>query len=423
MNILMLGWEYPPHITGGLGVASQGIAEALAKQAEVTFLLPKKHKEQVSQKVTLIDLAELSKKPSIWNKKIKKTEIMEETSIGQTLVPYLPPILFTKTKSKSITTIELTPKQETALLGKIKLTGSYEEDLLGQVSKYAFLATHFAKKRKYDFLHAHDWPTFKAAISLKKSLKIPLAIHIHSTEFERNGIFAQNTTIELEKEGIVAADIIFTVSKQTKDLISSRYGIDASKIKVIPNAVDLRSSPAQPRKPKKIGFIGRFTHQKSPATFLDLARSLASKGLDFDYTMMGDGYLADELKNKANSLNLKIKFTGFLTRQKLLKKLNTLDLLVVPSNAEPFGLVTLEAIMKKIPVAAAQGSGVAEFIPSLPQVDKWNHFEYVQLIEQLMTKQAYRQTVIDNCLSEASQLSWKRSAQEILSGYTSILNH
>ncbi len=132
---------------------------------------------------------------------------------------------------------------------------------------------------------------------------------------------------------------------------------------------------------------------------------------------MGDGYLLESLKEKASSQNLNIEFTGFLSRQTVLKKLNTLDLLVVPSNAEPFGLVTLEAIMKGIPVAAALGSGVAEFVPSLPQIDKWNHFAYAQLIEKLMTDLTFREKTIHDCLKEASNLSWAKSAENILSNY------
>jgi glycogen(starch) synthase len=416
MKILMLGWEYPPKISGGLGVASQGIAEALAKQANVTFLLPKKNK-QVSKNVNLIDLEAFGENADVWYEQTKKKTTRIETTIGQILVPYLPPQLFTKKEKKEVTTIELTIKEEAALLSKISLTGDYENNLLDQLTKYEFLAANFAATKTYDIIHAHDWPTFKAAISIKKTLNIPLAVHMHSTEYERNGIHAQKITIDFEKEGLEAADVIFTVSQGTKKIIETRFGINPSKIKVIPNAVNLKPTTGPSRIPKKIGFIGRFTDQKSPSTFLDLVRALKSKGQSFEYIMMGDGYLLESLKEKASSQNLNIEFTGFLSRQTVLKKLNTLDLLVVPSNAEPFGLVTLEAIMKGIPVAAALGSGVAEFVPSLPQIDKWNHFAYAQLIEKLMTDLPFREKTIHDCLKEASNLSWAKSAENILSNY------
>lgn len=414
MKILTLGWEYAPKISGGLGVACQGLTEAMAAAGhEVTFLLPKKVKGQVSKKVKLVDASETEPNPDIWKKKKEHIEIIKEVEIGQYLLPYLPPQTFTiaKEKQKIFTTYEDTGESE--ILRQIKLTGEYEGNLQAELFKYALLAVQLAKEENYDVVHAHDWVTFKAGMMVKEMAEVPFVAHLHSTEFDRNGVHAQDFIIREEQKGLQSADHIFCVSHQLRETVCSRYNIPRSKISVAPNASLLKAPKNEkPDNPKNIAFVGRLTHQKSPATFIDIARDLTSRGHDFQYFVIGDGYLKDDLESKVAGSNFasRIKFTGFLNRKELLKTLGEMDLLITPSTAEPFGLVILEAILKNIPVAAARGTGVAEFIPSLPQVDRWDHYSYVKLVEKLMTNDEMRSYAIQKCREEAGKLSWKGTA-------------
>ena len=425
MKILMLGWEFPPTISGGLGVASQGLAEAMAKKGnQVIFLLPKKNDEQVSKNVQLVDASSLTPDIDFWKEKKVYTETLAETSIGSLLLPYLAPEVFTQVREVKKQKTVLQPTQESELLENIELTGSYEGNLGAETLKYALLAVQVAQQEKPDIVHAHDWITFRAAVMIKKTFGIPIVLHVHSIEQDRNGVYAQQDVMEEEKTGFDHADQLIAVSQKLKYAIIGAYGIDGSKITVVPNVLDIKGDSKENNKPKQIAFIGRLTHQKSPSIFIDIARDLCSKGYEFNFSVIGDGYLKSDLENRVASSNFssRVRFHGFLDRTELLRMLHTIDLLVVPSASEPFGLVALEAILKGIPVAAARGIGLGEYIPSIPQVERWDHFSYVQLIERLMTDQEYRNDVTETCLKEAKKLTWSKAIQLTESAYKQAIN-
>lgn len=408
----MLGWEFPPKISGGLGVASKSLAEALAVSGhQVSFLLPKKDTTQVSKDIQLIDASTLKPDVNFWKKKKVYTETLSETSIGSMLMPYLDPEIFVTNKTKTQKKVSLENTEDSKLLEKIELTGTYEADLGAELLKYAMLAVQVAKKERPDIIHAHDWITFRAAVLIKKTLDLPIVLHTHSTEYDRNGQYAQQHVIDEERSGFEQADQVIAVSQKLKYTIITSYGIDGSKIKVVPNILTIKASIPKTNTPKHIAFIGRLTHQKSPSIFIDLARDLCSKGYDFHFSVIGDGYLRGDLEHRVATSNFseRIKFEGFLDRAELLKKFSSIDLLVVPSASEPFGLVALEAILKGIPVAAALGIGVGEFIPSIPQVERWDHYSYIKLIERLMTDEPYRKDIVTTCQKEAARITPERS--------------
>ncbi len=421
MKILMLGWEYPPKITGGLGVACQGLAEALAlADHQVTFLLPKKSPKQVSKLVKLIGASSLKPNLDFWKKEKKYTEILTEISFGKMLVPYLPPENFEIARKTQKTITKLENTNESELLERVKLTGEYSGQLTSELVKYALLTVQIALKVKPDVIHAHDWITFKAGRMAKKATGKPLFLHVHSTEYDRNGHFAQHFVLDEERAGFEAADRIFCVSEKLKQTVIEKYQVLPKKITVVPNALDLKiNKSTSPRTPKNIAFIGRLTAQKSPGKFIDIAREMTSRGHNFNYSIIGDGYLMDELKGNVHgtSLEKNLAFTGFMDRTEVLKKLSEIDLLIMPSASEPFGLVALEAIMKGIPVAAAKGSGIAEFIPSMPEVEAWDSYSYNKLVDRLMTDVSYRNEIINNCSKEASKLTWSKSVEIVEKAY------
>lgn len=424
MKILMLGWEYPPIITGGLGIASQGLAEALAASGnEVTFLLPKKNKSQVSKNIKLLDATKFKPDFDLWRKEKHHIEFLQEVEIGKLLLPYLSAQTFINAREKQKVVKTLEETEESRLLDQLELTGTYSENLHSELLKYALLAAQVAGEGNYDLIHAHDWLTFKAGKMAGRLIGKPYVAHLHSTEFDRNGMHAQSFVMDEEKDGLEQADHVFCVSTKLKQAISEHYGISGEKVTVAPNGIDLKShSGSSKRKPKHIAFIGRLTHQKSPARVIDIARELTSKGCDFTFSIIGEGYLQGELEEKVRRLNLtsQVRFNGFLERSSLLKKLSTIDLLIVPSLSEPFGLVILEAIKKHIPVAAAKNVGIAEFITSLPQADHWDTFTYCQLVEKLMTDDSYRSGIVKKCSEEAKGLTWKATAKVVNAAYKQL---
>lgn len=418
MKVLMLGWEFPPNISGGLGVASQELAESLVGAGhQVTFLLPRKSKQQVSKQVKLLDASSMKPNLTLWK---EEQQVLKETELGKHVLPYLPARVFKQARKTGKKVTSLLSGEESALLQKVELTGSYEGDIRAELIKYALLAVQVALEQKFDVVHAHDWITFRAGKMIRERTGLPLFVHVHSTEHDRNGVHAQEFVIREETAGFKVADHIFCVSERLKYTVTSMYHVPPSKVSVTPNAASVKASAVRKSdKPRNIAFVGRLTNQKSPGTLIELARELTSRGYDFHYYIIGDGHLRPELEERVKNSNLRnrMTFTGFLTRPKLLKQLNTIDLLVAPSVSEPFGLVILEAVLKNIPVAAARGVGVAEFIPSLPQVDRWDQFSFVRLIEQLMVDQEYRNDIIKRCSDEANKLSWEYTASLITDTY------
>ena len=414
MKILMLGWEYPPSITGGLGIASHGIAESLAQIGhQITFLLPKKDKKQQSKIVKLVDASTMAVDPQFWIKTSESVEEIEDAELGSEVMAYLPPRIFKKTTRR-------VAKEKVAKVPSVSdepLTGKYDDGLLNETGKYALLAVQYASEKNIDLVYCHDWPTFKAGIMIKEILGKPMAVHVHSTEFERNGVYTNPIVIQEEGKGIKAADFVFAVSSQTRKTVIEKYPVKMGKITVVPNAgplIPFKKVASQKRKPT-LAFIGRFTHQKSPATFIDIARELTSKGRDYEYVMIGDGYLYDQLAEKSRNLNLadRLKFPGFLSHKKVLESMSQIDLLIAPSNAEPFGIVMLEAMLQEVPVISSPGSGLSEFIPELPEADRWDIYNCTTLAERLIEDQGYRSEVVKACLKKAKSLTWDKTAKLI----------
>lgn len=422
MKILMLGWELPPHISGGLGIASEGIAQGLANQGNyVEFFLPRKRATHKQGAFTIKAANRLKPNVKLWRKKTTRIETLIETDMGVRLIPYLPAEIFTIAREKQIIVEEIEETEETELLENIVLSGTYHQDLINEISKYALLATQHALGKKFDVIHAHDWVTFKAGRMVSKETGLPLYTHCHSTEYDRNGVFAQPIVVEEEKLGFQQSKKIFCVSNQLKKTIMLKYKISSDKIVVVPNACEILKSKAAKtaNKKKQVLFIGRLTNQKNPIAFVDLARDLVNRGFDCEFTMLGDGYMMDDLKGKVkqNNLTSRFNFPGFLPQELVMKQLLKSDLLIVPSSAEPFGLVILEGIMNQIPVVAATGTGVAEFVPSLPQVELWDHYNFVKLAEKLLFDKPYAEKIVAACHKEASQLSWAKSAAIIEKAY------
>ncbi len=419
MKILMLGWEFPPSISGGLGIASQGIAESLAQLGhQVTFLLPKKNKKQQSKKVTLVDASAMKIDPQFWIKTQEIITEMEDVELGSQVITYMPPRIYRKlVTDKTITDKTIIKKGEAPKVSEIPLTGKYDDGLLAETGKFGLLAVQLAAEKKFDLIYCHDWPTFKAGRLIKEMLNIRMAVHIHSTEFERNGVFTDPIVIQEEGNGIRAADYVFSVSNITRKTITEKYGIRKSKVTVTPNAGPLiiNKNPGTKKRKPTLAFIGRFTDQKSPGTFIDIARELTSRGKDYDYVMIGDGYLYGDLVEKSKNLNLsdRLKFPGFLSHQKVLEAMGQIDLLIAPSNAEPFGIVMLEAILQEVAVISTPGSGLSEFIPDLPQTDRWDIYNSTSLAERLIEDKTFRQEVLNKCLKKAKNLTWEKTAHII----------
>lgn len=423
-RILMLGWEYPPSISGGLGIASQGIARALAnRDHNVTFFVPNIEKDQKEPIVQMVDAHDYE--PQSFEPLKTIEDKIEKYSIGSKLIPYLPPEYFIQQKTET-RLLDILEDEDSGLLEEIELTGQYKETLIAEIQKYGLLAASFAYEKKFDLVHAHDWMTFKPALLIKELTGVPLIMHVHSTEIDRNGSYADSGIMEEEKDGLEQADGIIAVSKSVRSQLIKSYGIPKSKISIIPNGytpMSGRSSSKRNRKHVKIGFIGRLVNQKGVLHFVDIAREIRKYVNNARFEIVGDGYLKDDLKSKIIQLNLNKQFIfhGFLSHEKTISKMKGFDLLIVPSLSEPFGLVALEAVNNKVPMIISTGAGITEFIKHIPTCQPWDIFNFAKLVHRLLNENDLREKVLDITYEEAQSLTWESTAKQTEMIYNKVV--
>ncbi len=425
-RILMLIWEFPPKISGGLGMAGAGLVKALSTSGiKVDVLLPRVDATHEPNGARLIDASELSIKEDLWQEETTVTETLRQMEFGSHLVPYLPPQEFQREViSQRTTTVEQPTKEREAAEG-IELDGEYNEGIVGQVHKYALLAYQLATSGQYDLIHAHDWMTFPAGTLIQESSSMPVVFHVHSLESDRNGIYGNEEIAKMEHDAMSSARYIVAVSDRVRNSIVTHHGVNADRIEVIPNAVEHKFiAPHQLNGVLKVGFVGRLTHQKGPNYYLDIVKELKSRLPAASFEVIGDGYLLPELKKKAHHLNLSqtVHFYGFLPHAEVMKKMKEFQLLIVPSVSEPFGLVILEAIANGVPVVTSPHTGIAEFVSSLPQVDNWNIYELTQVCYRLLTDASFRAESIGQCQKEARSLSWAKAAKRLAFLYQEIVS-
>ncbi|MEL7146250.1 MAG: glycosyltransferase family 4 protein, partial [Bacteroidota bacterium] len=285
-------------------------------------------------------------------------------------------------------------------------------------------ASTYYENEVFDVIHAHDWMGITAGLLAKSILKIPLVAHIHSIEADRNGAGGDRGIREKEQKGLHTADAIICVSNETKQNLINTYQIDADKVFVIPNATrwKVRQPKFLNKNTPKITFMGRLTHQKSPGKILDLARELENGDHLFQYEIIGDGYLKDQLMHTAAQINLssKVDFAGFQEPDKLKKRLKESSLVVVPSVSEPFGLVAIEATAMGIPVMISEGAGVNEYIP-FRTFRHWDLHGMKKLALQLISDKASTLQYVQDCQAALKKLKWSTTSGTISKLYKMLV--
>lgn len=387
----MFGWEFPPHNSGGLGVACQGLVRALAKKGvHVTFVLPR-----------TVDVDAPYTKMLFADRYFSYTEV----AIDSPLTPYVTSRAY-----------ERQAKGEKSLYGA---------NLMQEVLRYAAVAMKVVADEQFDVVYAHDWLAFPAGIEVKRITGKPLIVHVHSTEFDRcGGADGINQGVyEIEKRGMEEADRIIAVSAFTKNIIVSRYGIPESKVRVIHNGLDgdmmpsVRSGKPRLKALKESGysivlFLGRITLQKGPDYFVRAAARVVEKDPNVMFILSGAGDMEHSILELAASLGISknILFSGFLRGEELREAYELADLFVMPSVSEPFGIAALEAIHAGTPVLISKQSGVSEVLRHALKVDFWDVDEMANKILSVVRYPSLSHTLTSHASKEAQVLSWNRSA-------------
>ena len=427
MNVLMFGWEFPPHISGGLGTACYGIVKGLTsnRNVDVTFVVPKTHgNEHSANHIQLLSADHISVGSqyfSEWNP--SGVSILE---VHSKLVPYMTPEGYLERHQMSD---EI--KKETIQEGqKIPFSGGYGPNLFSEIYNYAVVAKTIAKDNQFQLIHAHDWLTFPAGIAAKQISGKPLIVHVHSTDFDRSGGSVNPDIFAIEKQGFEVADHIITVSNRIKNRLIEQYHIPSHKITTVYNAIDTKINTSseiknRKRKHKIVTFLGRITIQKGPAYFVDVARMVIHRMKKVHFVMAGNGEMRDPILELCARYGItnRIHFTGFLNNDEVASMLGQSDLFIMPSVSEPFGIVPLEAMQSNVPVIISQQSGVSELIRNVIKTDFWDVHAMADAVHGILKNKKLATSLITEGKQEVSKLNWNYSANQIRQVYMKTLSN
>ena len=421
----MFGWEFPPHIAGGLGTASYGLTKGLAKHGvKVMFVMPKAGGDEDQSVVKIINasdvemMSEYSNLDEYW----QNVNFME---IGSNLVPYLDPETFERTVKETIKTGE--HSEHIVFRNKFQFSGKYGTNLMEEVARYAMVAGTIAAQQDFDIIHAHDWLTYSAGIVAKKVSGKPLVIHVHATEFDRSGENVNRQVYDIERRGMEAADRVITVSNLTRNIVINRYGINPDKVVTVHNAVDFQTREDvkvdRGVKEKVVTFLGRITFQKGPEYFIEAASKVLKRYPNVRFVMAGSGDLFNRSVRRVAQLKIatKFHFTGFLRGDDVQKMFLYSDVYVMPSVSEPFGISPLEAMRAGVPTIISKQSGVAEVLKHSIKVDYWDVDALADAIYGLLAYPALGKMAGEEGLDEVNQLKWENAALKVEEVYKDVL--
>jgi glycosyltransferase involved in cell wall biosynthesis len=462
MKVLMFGWEFPPHISGGLGTACHGLTHALeAMGVKVLFTVPKLYGDEPANKIKLVDASAVPVKKRPRATIRKKTSARQERApagagwrdhaiaspesnitymdIPSALMPYQDPLKAgVRTQSNLTTwnysfltshmeehalvregTTRISLEEETGDAHLLALTGTYGPDLMGEVERYAEVAGAISEKYSFDVIHAHDWMTFPAGIKAKMATGKPLIVHVHSTEFDRSGDHINEAVYRIEKLGFQEADGIITVSNWTKEIVMTKYLVPEEKITVVHNGVAPRN-PSDPFPFPDIAshfvtFLGRVTHQKGPAFFVEAAQKVLQEFPEAHFIVAGAGDLLPQIIEMVARLNMSANFhfTGFLSGNQVDSVWSLTDVYVMPSVSEPFGIAPLEAIQSGVPVILSRQSGVSEVMPHAIKVDFWDTQSVAAAICSVLRYESLSNVLRQNSKKHIQNLTWQKAARDV----------
>lgn len=410
----MFGWEFPPHITGGLGTACYGLTKGLSKYGvEMIFVVPKSYGDEDRSFLDLKSAGDVM----INDVSINYDEFWSKITyleIGSSLIPYMSPEEFKKAYEEL--KLDHTDIKKQVLSSSFEFSGKYGKDLIQEVSRYAMVASVIAANNDFDVIHAHDWLTYPAGIAAKQVTGKPLVIHVHATEYDRSGENINQNVFDIEKNGMLNADKIITVSNLTRNIVIEKYGVDPAKVVTVHNAVE-------PVDRKEVGynkgveekivtFLGRITFQKGPEYFVEAAYKVLQKDPNVRFVMAGSGDMMNRMIKRVAQLKIatKFHFTGFLQGQEVDEMFAMSDVYVMPSVSEPFGISPLEAMRSNVPVIISKQSGVAEVLKHALKVDFWDIDAMADAIYGLLNYNGLSAMFKKYGKEEVDNMKWENAA-------------
>lgn len=426
----MFGWEFPPHIAGGLGTACYGMTRGLARNGvEVVFVMPRAYGDEDQRFVRVVNASDVE---TIGTRDHEfSEELLEKVSfihIDSNMLPYISPEEYAAYHDEFVRSGR-THEWTDVWKQRYTFSGKYGANLMEEVARYAMVAAQVAKdlEGQFDVIHAHDWLTYFAGIAAKRVSGKPLVVHMHATEFDRSGENINRRVYAIEKAGMQAADRVIAVSELTRRIVIGKYGIPADKVVTVHNAVRFGESeeaaPERAVKDKVATFLGRITYQKGPDYFVEAAAKVLQRVSDVRFVMAGSGDLMNHVVRRVAQLGIadRFHFTGFLKGGEVQRMFRLSDVYVMPSVSEPFGISPLEAMRSGVPVIISRQSGVAEVLDYAIKVNYWDVDALADAIYGLLTYPALGRMFASKGLEEVTGLKWTNAAAKIKTVYETVV--
>lgn len=418
MKALMFGWEFPPHILGGLGTASYGLTKGMWEcgDMDITFVIPKPHGDEERHFANIIGMSQV---PICWR------DVNREYVQGR-IGNVMDPDFYFRLRDHIYADFNY---MRTNDLGCIEFSGRYPDNLLEEINNYSIVAGVIARTIPCDVIHSHDWLTYPAGIHAKQVTGKPLVIHVHATDYDRSRGNVNPTVFAIERDGMMQADHIITVSNLTRQTVIDKYGIDPAKVTTVHNAVtplseEFLNVEVEKPKDKIVTFLGRITMQKGPEYFVETAAKVLKNNHNVRFVMAGSGDMMDKMINLAAERGIadRFHFPGFQKGKQVYEMLKASDVYVMPSVSEPFGISPLEAMQMGVPSIISKQSGCAEILNNVIKTDYWDVDAMADAIYSIVTYPAMHRQLSEDGLAEVNQITWDKAGRKVIDIYNKVLN-
>jgi glycosyltransferase involved in cell wall biosynthesis len=421
MKVLMFGWEFPPHIAGGLGTACYGLTKGLAKNnVEVLFVMPKASKDEDETYVKIVNASDVEVDTRFAHLQAFSDNV-QFLEVESKLVPYIGLDEYYHIVDQLNSGI--LEEEQIAEKRKYEFSGKYTSNLMNEVEHYAIVAAEIARNYDFDIIHAHDWLTYKAGIAARRVSGKPLVVHVHATEYDRSSEKNRNDIVYgLEHYGMHEADAVCAVSDLTRNIVIEKYGVPAEKVFTLHNAVEPTGKEVIRKKyvnEKIVTFLGRVTFQKGPEYFIEAAKKVLEKVPDVRFVLAGDGDMMAQTISRVAELGIadRFHFTGFLRGSDIDLMFGMSDVYVMPSISEPFGISPLEAMRAHVPTIISKQSGVAEVLTHAIKVDFWDIDGMADAIYGIINYPALANFFAIKGKDDVDNLKWEHVAKKLKEVY------
>ena len=419
MKALMFGWEFPPHILGGLGTASYGLTRGMSMQGDmdITFVIPKPWGDEDQSFLKIIGA---NNTPVVWK------DLSWEKAKSR-LEKYMDPQEYFNLRNNIYADFNYLHTND---LGCIEFSGKYPNNLLEELNNYSIVAGVIARTYDYDIIHSHDWLTYPAGLHAKAITGKPLVLHVHATDFDRSRGDVNPIVYNIEKNGMDNADHIICVSNLTRRTVIEKYHQDPNKVTTVHNAVE----PLSPEimaidrvagsSEKVVTFLGRITMQKGPEFFVDAATQVLKNSNHIRFVMAGSGDMMNKMIRLVADRGIadKFHFTGFLQGKQVYEMLKSSDVYIMPSVSEPFGISPLEAMQCGVPSIISNQSGCAEILNNVIKTDYWDVDGMADAIYSICTYPGMDEFLRVEGKKEVDEIKWEYAGQKVRDIYNRFVH-